>query len=76
MFPLILIHLENGLNEFYFANKNGNISPGAVAEVNLINLAAVEKTKQKNIISPLFYVTPVLYWNESEGNTTRGPMVL
>ena len=27
-----------------------NISPGAVTEGNLINLAAVEKTKQKNII--------------------------
>ena len=42
MFPLILIQLENGPNEFYFYfnNKNGNI----------INLAAVEKTKRKNII--------------------------
>ena len=29
---------------------NGNISPGAVTEGNLINLTAVEKTKGKNII--------------------------
>ena len=35
MFPLILIQLENG----------PNISPGAVTGGNLINLAAVEKTK-------------------------------
>ena len=52
MFPSILIQLENGLNEFYFyfTNLNGNISPGAVTGDNLINLAEVEKTKQKNII--------------------------
>ena len=52
MFPSILIQLENGPNEFYFyfTNKNGNISPGAVTEGNLINMAAVERTKLKNII--------------------------
>ena len=52
MFPSILIELENGPNEFhfYFTNQNGNISPGAVTGGNLINLAAVEKTKRKNII--------------------------
>ena len=46
---LILIQLENGPNEFYyyFTNQNGNISPDAVTGGNLINLAAVEKTKQK-----------------------------
>ena len=47
MFPSILIQLENGPNEYYyyFTNQNGNISPGAVTGGNLINLAAVEKTK-------------------------------
>ena len=52
VFPLILIQLENGQNEFYFyfTNQNGNISPGAVTGGNSINLAAVEKTKQTNII--------------------------
>ena len=35
---------------FYFPNENCNISPGAVTGGNLINLAAVEKTKRKNII--------------------------
>ena len=52
MFPSILIQLENGLNEFYyyFTNEIGNISPGAVTGANKINLAAVEKTKQRNII--------------------------
>ena len=47
MFPSILIQLKNGPNEFYlyFTNENGNISPGAVTGGNLINLAAVEKTK-------------------------------
>ena len=50
MFPSILIQLENGPNEFYLTNLNGNISPGAVTGGNLINLAAIEKTKQKNII--------------------------
>ena len=49
MFPSILIQLENGLNELYFTNSNGNISPGAVTGGNLINLAAIEKTKRKNI---------------------------
>ena len=49
MFPSILIQLENGPNEFYFTNYNGNISPGAVTGDNLINLAAIEKTKPKNI---------------------------
>ena len=49
MFPLILIQLENGPNEFYFTNKNGNISPGAITGGNL-NLAAIEKTKRKNRI--------------------------
>ena len=41
----MLIQLENGLNEFYFTNQNGNISPGAVIGGYLFNLAAVEKTK-------------------------------
>ena len=52
VFPSILIQLENGQNEFYFyfTNPNGKISPGAVTEVNLTNLAVVEKTKRKNII--------------------------
>ena len=51
MFPAILIKLENGLNEFYFyLPLIGNISPGAVNGGNLMNLAAVEKTKRKNII--------------------------
>ena len=45
MFPSILIQLENGPNEFYFTNLSGNISPGAVTGGNLINLAAIEKTK-------------------------------
>ena len=35
---------------FINTNENGNISPGAVTWGNLINLAAVEKTKHKNII--------------------------
>ena len=39
-------------------------SPGAVTGGNLINLAAVEKTKRKNIIE-LQYCTG----RESEGNT-------
>ena len=48
----VKIKLENGLNEFYFyfTNQNANFSPGAVTVGNLINLAAVEKTKRKNII--------------------------
>ena len=46
MFPSILIQLENGPNEFYFTNQNGNIPPGAVTGGNLINLA-IEKTKRK-----------------------------
>ena len=47
VFSLILIQFKNGPNEFYFyfTNKNGNISSGAVTGGNLINLAAVEKTK-------------------------------
>ena len=45
MCPSILIQLENGPNEFYFTNLNGNSSPGAVTGGNLFNLAAVEKTK-------------------------------
>ena len=49
MLCLILIQLENGLNEFYFTNQNVNISPGAVTGGNLINLAAIEKSKPKNI---------------------------
>ena len=62
MFPSILIHLENGLNEiyFYFTNSNGNISPGAVTGGNLINLAThnSRRDKRKKHI-----------WHESEGNT-------
>ena len=52
VFPSIYIQLENGPDEFYFyfTNKNDNISPGAVTGGHLINLAAVEKTKRKNII--------------------------
>ena len=34
---------------------NGNISPGAVTGSNLINLAAVEKTKRKKNIIELQY---------------------
>ena len=49
MFPSFLIQLENGSNEFYFTNLNGNISPGAVTGGNLINLAAIEKTKRKTL---------------------------
>ena len=56
MFPSILIQLENGPNEFHFTNLNGNISPGAVTGGNLINLAAIEKTKRK-YITELQYCT-------------------
>ena len=58
MIPSILILLENGLNEFYFlfTNSNGDISPSAVTGGNLINLAAVEKTKRKNIAEPQYYI--------------------
>ena len=35
---------------YYFNNSNGNISPGAVTWDSLINLAAEEKTKPKNIL--------------------------
>ena len=35
---------------FINTNENGNISPGAVTGGNLINLAALEKTKRKIII--------------------------
>ena len=42
MFPSILVHLENGPNEFYFYSTN--------LSGNIINLAAVEKIKRKNII--------------------------
>ena len=62
MFPSILIQLENGLNGFFF-QLNDNISPGAVTGGNLINLAAVEKTKRKKHIR-----ITVLFWHESEGN--------
>ena len=56
VFPSILIQLENGVNEFYFyfTNLNGNNSPGAVTGGNLINLAAGEKTKRKNITEHQF----------------------
>ena len=51
MFPLILIKLENGLNEFcfYFTNQNGNSSPGAVTGNNS-QPGSIEKHKGKNII--------------------------
>ena len=51
---------------FILPIKNRNISPGAVTEGILTNLAAVEKTKRKKYI-----LTPVLYWHESEGNTKK-----
>ena len=35
---------------FINTNENGNISQGVVTWGNLINLPAVEKTKQKNIV--------------------------
>ena len=37
------------LMNFILPNYNGNITPGAVTGGNLINLAAIEKTKRKNI---------------------------
>ena len=73
MFPSILqivIQLENDPNEFYlyFTNfYNDNISPGAVTGGNLINLAAEEKTKLKNIIE-LQYCTGGKYKNKIEKN--------
>ena len=47
--PSILIQLGKGPNEFYFyfTNLNGNISPGGVTGGNLMNLAALERTKRK-----------------------------
>ena len=64
MFPSILIQLENGPNEFYFyfTNQDGNISPGAVTGGNLINLAAVEKTKRKNINTVSFDFNSIGKW--------------
>ena len=47
---------------FILPIKMANISPGAVTEDNLINLAAIEKTKRKNI-TELQYCTG-MSWRE------------
>ena len=46
---------------FILPIQNGNISPGAVTGGNLINLAAIEKTKQKNI-TELQYCTGMTFF--------------
>ena len=53
MFLSTLIQLENGPNEFYFTNQNGNISPSAVNQPG-----SNRKDKMKNITE----------LHESEGN--------
>ena len=58
MFPLILIQLENGPNEFYFTKLKWQYLTKCCHWGNLINLAAIEKTKRKNITE----------LQESEGN--------
>ena len=47
---------------------------GAVTESNLINLAAVEKTKRKNIIEPQYCYSTGMNRREIQNQRTNGPV--